>query len=72
MPLDTLYFSPHDHAFHGDGATTDLIGTVHTPDEVYVMKRFMAGQDRSQHTLFPESLEVKWTPNSRHRFKLLS
>ena len=57
MPLDTLSFSPHDHASHGDDATTDLIGTVHSPDEVYLMKRFMAGQDRSQRTLFPESLE---------------
>ena len=57
MPLDPLYFSPHEHTSNGDDGTTDLIGTVHTPDEVYLMKRFMAGQDRSQHTLFPESLE---------------
>lgn len=35
----------------------DLNGTVYEPDEGYLMKRFIAGQDRSQHTLFPESLE---------------
>ncbi len=57
MPLDPLYFSPHEHTSHGDDGTTDLIGTIYSPDEVYLMKRFMAGQDRSQHTLFPESLE---------------
>ena len=54
MPLDPLYFSPHEHTSQGDDGTTDLIGTVHTPDEVYLMKRFMAGQDRSQHTLDPK------------------
>ncbi len=29
MQLYPLYFSPHDHASHGDDDTTDLIVTVH-------------------------------------------
>lgn len=57
MSFDTVYFPPHDHASHRDDAPTDLIGTVHSPDEVSLMTRFMAGHDRSQPILFPESLE---------------
>lgn len=57
MPLDTLYGPPHEHASHGDDDTPDLLGTVHEPNEVSLTKHFIAGQARSQHTLFPESLE---------------